>query len=208
MLLAIPIRRLWRNDRRPGMIEARRNKRYGQGMSRLLLAVAVRRAGPLLVASALLLSTALPGVANNDLPLPRFVTIEADEANLRTGPGTQYPIEWVYVRPGLPVEVIREYDTWRQVRDHEGVVGWLHGRLLSGRRGVVVLGLDEVTMRRRPDDGSRPVARVEAGAQGRLLRCPDAGDTAGDWCFVEFSERRGWLTRDQLWGVYPFETFE
>lgn len=151
---------------------------------------------------------ALPAIADNDLPLPRFVTIEANEANLRTGPGTQYPIEWVYVRPGLPVEVISEYDTWRQVRDHEGVVGWLHSRLLSGRRGVVVLGLDEVTMRRRPNDGSLPAARVEAGVQGRLLRCPDADDPAGDWCYVEFSDRRGWLRRDQLWGVYPFETFE
>ena len=177
-------------------------------MNRFLIAPVARRACPFLVALALAQSAALPGAADSGLPLPRFVTIQADEANLRTGPGIQYPIEWVYIRPGLPVEVIREFDTWRQVRDHEGVVGWLHRRLLSGRRGVVVLGLDEVTMHQRPDDDSRPVARVEAGVQGRLLRCPDADDPAGDWCYVEFSDRRGWLRRDQLWGVYPFETFE
>ena len=177
-------------------------------MSRFIPAVTVRPAGTVLVVLASLVLAALPATADNDLPVPRFVTIEADEANLRTGPGTQYPIEWVYVRPGLPVEVIGEYDHWRRVRDHEGVVGWLHRRLLSGRRGVVVLGLDEVAMRQRPDDGSQPVARVEPGAQGRLLRCPEADAPAGDWCYVEFSDRRGWLRRDQLWGVYPLETFE
>ena len=27
---------------------------------------------------------------------------------MRTGPGVQYPVEWVYKRNGLPVEIISE----------------------------------------------------------------------------------------------------
>ncbi|MEQ8936549.1 MAG: hypothetical protein RIE56_12245, partial [Amphiplicatus sp.] len=40
------------------------------------------------------------------LPLPRYVSLRAAEVNLRTGPGVQYPIEWLYKRQHLPVEII------------------------------------------------------------------------------------------------------
>ena len=36
------------------------------------------------------------------LPLPRFVSLRAGEVNLRTGPGVQYPVDWVYLRKNLP----------------------------------------------------------------------------------------------------------
>ena len=39
------------------------------------------------------------------LPLPRFVSLRANEVNFRTGPGVRYPIEWVFMRAGLPVQV-------------------------------------------------------------------------------------------------------
>ena len=32
------------------------------------------------------------------LPLPRFAALRSDEVNLRAGPGTGYPIDWVYKR--------------------------------------------------------------------------------------------------------------
>jgi SH3-like domain-containing protein len=37
---------------------------------------------------------------------------------------------------------------------------------------------------------------------GRILACRDA------WCRVEVSGLRGWLKRDQFWGVYPGEKVE
>ena len=72
------------------------------------------------------------------LKVPRFVSLRFDTVNLRAGPGTQYPIDWVYKRRGLPVEVIRDLDTWRQVRDRWGTVGWIHLSNLSGRRTVLI----------------------------------------------------------------------
>src|ERR1700722_13389157 len=54
------------------------------------------------------------------LPLPRFTSLRTNEVNMRTGPGTRYPIEWVYIRQGIPVEVTAEYEIWRRVRDNEG----------------------------------------------------------------------------------------
>ncbi|MBC8049993.1 MAG: hypothetical protein H7X92_07600, partial [Chitinophagales bacterium] len=64
-------------------------------------------------------------------PLPRFVSLKADEVSVRKGPGWDHGIAWVFRRAGLPVEVIAEFDVWRQVRDSESATGWVHGRLLS-----------------------------------------------------------------------------
>ena len=75
----------------------------------------------------------LPGPAQaqnllqgSGLPLPRFVSMRTAEINLRTGPGVQYPIEWVYRRQHLPVEIIAEFRTWRKIRDWQGAQGWVH----------------------------------------------------------------------------------
>ena len=74
------------------------------------------------------------------LPLPRFVSLAADRVNVRFGPGKQYPINWVFARKGLPVEIIEEFDTWRKIRDYDGEEGWIHSSLLSSRRTIMVTG--------------------------------------------------------------------
>jgi hypothetical protein len=60
------------------------------------------------------------GGKGSSLPVPRFVSLRTEPINLRTGPGVRYPVEWVYVRKRLPVEVIAEFDTWRRIRDPDG----------------------------------------------------------------------------------------
>ena len=37
------------------------------------------------------------------LPLPRFASLKSDEVNVRTGPGTRYPVDWVFKRKSMPV---------------------------------------------------------------------------------------------------------
>ena len=133
------------------------------------------------------------------LPLPRFVSLGADEVNLRFGPGEGYPIEWILTREGLPVEIVEEFDTWRKVRLHDGDLGWIHGSLLSSRRTVLVA--DETRpLRQTPDADARVVLRAEPGVIGQLVDCD------GDWCRVEIEGRRGWLQRAEFWGVLPDET--
>ena len=47
------------------------------------------------------------------LAIPRFVSLHSDRTNARSGPGSRYPIEWVYLQKGAPVEVIAEFELWR-----------------------------------------------------------------------------------------------
>lgn len=134
------------------------------------------------------------------LPLPRYVSLRAAEINLRTGPGVQYPIEWVYRRQHLPVEIIAEFRTWRKIRDWQGAQGWVHQGMLTGQRYVIVTGALR-TLRSDADTKSKPVAKLEKGVIARLKNCPPAGS----WCEVEAGKYKGWLRKVEFWGAYPKE---
>lgn len=144
------------------------------------------------------------------LPLPRFVSVTAARANLRKGPGRQYPIDWILLRKNLPVEVIGEYEHWRKIRERSGEVGWVHKTMLSGKRMAQVITLEKSETLLRayaaPLKGAlnnppeaKPVLLAQPGAIGEVLGCK------GDWCELKFKEGKGWLRRENLWGVYPGE---
>ncbi len=139
-------------------------------------------------------------LGDSGLPLPRFAAINKTHANVRRGPGADYPLLYQYQRRSLPLEIIAEYGQWRKVRDHEGSEGWMHVRLLRGSRTVILRqAANALRLRNRPDATAGVVALVQAGAIGRLEDCEAA------WCEVDLGDHEGWLHRDMLWGVYAFE---
>lgn len=137
------------------------------------------------------------------LPLPRFAALRSDEVNMRSGPGTRFPIEWTYQRRELPVEIVREFELWRRIRDPEGTEGWVHQSTLMGRRSFIVRGASgsEVMLRRRAEDQAQPVARLRPGVVGRLRAC----EPASPWCEAQIGEFRGHIRRADIWGVGPTE---
>jgi SH3-like domain-containing protein len=151
---------------------------------------------------AIMATAALAGETSG-LPLPRFVSLRSDEVNLRTGPGQRYPIDWIYARKDLPVEVIAEFEAWRKIRDWQGTEGWVHQSMLSGRRMMVVIGAQR-QLRGSDGDSADVVAVVEPGVLGRLLQCP----RNRDYCRVDVGQTQGWFKRDEIWGVYKGEWIE
>jgi SH3-like domain-containing protein len=132
--------------------------------------------------------------------LPRFVSLRSDEVNMRVGPGTKYPIEWVYKRRDLPVEIERQFEVWRWVRDADGIQGWVHEATLMGRRSFIVQKAD-ATMRSAANDTASAVAILKPGVIGRIRSC----EAASDWCEVQTGSYRGYLRREQFWGTLPDE---
>jgi len=132
--------------------------------------------------------------------LPRFASLRSDAVNMRVGPGTRYRIDWVYKRREMPVEIEREYDVWRWVRDPEGTLGWVHQATLTGRRSFIVQNAD-ATLRSDPSDTARPVALLKLGVIGRIRSC----EAASDWCSVQVGSYGGYLRRRQFWGTLPGE---
>lgn len=133
--------------------------------------------------------------------LPRFASLRAGEVNLRTGPGLRYPIDWVYRRRDLPVEIIEEFEHWRRIRDWQGTVGWVHRSMLQGVRTARVVG-GERLLRGGPSAEARAVARVEPGAIGVVEDCTEG------WCRLRFEALAGWLERRVVYGVYPRELLD
>jgi SH3-like domain-containing protein len=140
--------------------------------------------------------------AEKSEPIPRFVSLRADVVNLRIGPGDRYPVEWVYHRKGLPVEIIAQLDQWRRVRDSQGTEGWIQQRLLTAIRTAIVKDTQRV-LYADADTSSAPVAKLDPGVIAHLLECRP------EWCRIEAQNAtetiKGWLHRGDIWGVYPNE---
>lgn len=142
------------------------------------------------------------------LPLPRFVSLKAGKVNMRVGPGTDYQVEWMFTRRGLPLEILQEFDTWRKVRDSEGSEGWIQQALLSGSRTAIVRPWARgeanslASLHKEPAGKGEVVALIEPGVIAGVDQC------AGGWCRVEAGGTSGYLKQQDLWGVYPDETID
>ncbi|MDE0780451.1 MAG: SH3 domain-containing protein [Alphaproteobacteria bacterium] len=137
------------------------------------------------------------------LPIPRWVSIRANEVNMRTGPGVRYPIDWVLQIQNLPVEVVGEFENWRKVSTQDKTAGWVHKSMLSGNR-MSSVAVARARMMRKPNSDASITAYVEEGVVVSLDGCDP------DWCRVAIASHgvKGWIPRAALWGLYPGEMFE
>jgi SH3-like domain-containing protein len=133
--------------------------------------------------------------AAQDREVPYWASLRAAEVNMRVGPSPNYPIEWVYRMPGLPVKVIRLQEGWRLVQDPDGARGWIVARLLDPARGAIVVGDGLAEIREDPEDSAPLMWRAEPGVVGKL------GDCREGWCRIDVTGRRGWIRADRLWGA-------
>lgn len=139
------------------------------------------------------------------LPDPKqaihFASLRAEKVNLRSGPSADFPIQWVYVRRGLPVEVVASFDIWRKIRDSEGTEGWVNQQMLTGHRSVLVSGAVR-DLRRDPKPDADITAKLEVGVVAAISKCDPT------WCEVKAGGYKGWLMRDEVWGLEPGEVIE
>lgn len=146
-----------------------------------------------------------PG-SSTGLPVPRFVSLKSAKANVRRGPGTDFPIDWVYMKSGVPLEVIAESNNWRRIRDHEGDGGWIWHTMLAGERTAIVDATEEdgspVALHARPQGDAAVVAYAEKGYVARVRSC------RAQWCRLDIRGLESWIPQDRLWGIYPGESFD
>lgn len=132
--------------------------------------------------------------------VPYWATLRFNEVNMRVGPSTEYKIEWVYKRAGLPVQVVRVREGWRLIRDHEGTQGWVSANQLSPSLGALIVGDSLIELREDASPQSAIRWRAEPGVVGDLIECSDA------YCEIDVAGRTGWVVRNRLWGVAEVES--
>lgn len=140
-----------------------------------------------------------PPIVATGLPVPRWVTVKAARVNVRRGPSLDQDILWTYVKPGTPIEIIAEYDSWRRIRDVNGSVGWVKAAMLDGRRNVLVTGVVNAPLLSDPKPDAETLAFAAPGLVAQLVSCK------GAWCEVSTRGYEGYVERSRLWGVYPNE---
>jgi SH3-like domain-containing protein len=143
-----------------------------------------------------------------------YASIKSSEVNVRKGPNTRYPIDWVFKKKGEPVEVIAQFEHWHRIKDISGDEGWVKSVMLSKKRtGVVNTALPNnfskpkvanlyAKLYHQPDASTKVFAEVEASQRVEVLQCQK------QWCKLKVKEISGWIEKPYLWGVYANEEFK
>lgn len=148
-----------------------------------------------MAAMLLLLGCGDAALASSSVKTPPYwASISAGEARMRSGPGRNYPVSWLYRRADLPVRVIEVHLNWRKVQDPDGEKGWLLVNLLSDRRTAYVKTAD-AAIRQSPDRGARMLWKAAPGVIGRIDKCERG------WCEIEIGDREGYVEVGDVWGV-------
>jgi len=123
--------------------------------------------------------------------------IKTAEANIRSGPGTEYEILWQAYR-FMPVQHIgtSPSGSWYAVRDVDGDVGWIYKALVTGRYRCAVVKSQIVNVRKGPGTKygkvfSEPAKRYDTF---RIIK------QKGVWVKVRDEWNSvGWIHKNYLW---------
>jgi len=123
-----------------------------------------------------------------------FRTLRNDKVNLRQGPSFDYPIKIFYKKKFLPVLIQERSDNFRKIRDHENNTGWVHISQLSKKKAAIVID-DNSILFNDSTIYSNPVAILKKGRLVKINKCKD------NWCKIKTDEFKGWVKKENLWGL-------
>lgn len=125
-----------------------------------------------------------------------FSSLRASETNVRSGPGQNYPIKFIYKLKGIPVRVISEYDNWYEIEDYDGQTGWITQSLVTKKRTLMVYSKKpSIEMRRKPKIDSHLVFRLENFVIAEYLKCQE------QFCAVKINGKKGWVEKNDVFGI-------
>ena len=136
------------------------------------------------------------------LEIPRYVSLKSNDANIRVGPSTNYPIVIKYTQKNYPLKIIEEYDDWRKIEDFSKNNGWIHKSLISGNRTGIILS----------NNGGR--IKIYNTIEGKIIGSIGKGNIISinkckiDWCSISINEYKGWINKNKMWGVEETEIFD
>ena len=125
--------------------------------------------------------------------IPRFVSTKG-KSNVRTGPGTKYPIQFTLQVP-VPLQIIEEYENWRKITDWQGEQGWIHGALLTGeKQGIVTTPKTPIYKKQTPH--SPIIATAEKNYVFAISEC------TAKWCKIHIQSPiiKGYVRTQDIWG--------
>ena len=123
----------------------------------------------------------------------KYMSLKNKKVNVRYGPGLDYPIKFVFNKKNYPVEIIDEKENFRKILDFKKNSGWIHRSQLKKSSSFITL--DTVVLFSDSTKFSRPIAKIESGRLLNKKKCNL------NWCRVETGEYKGWVLKENLWGL-------
>lgn len=140
----------------------------------------------------LLAGIAASAVAQDQPGFPYYASVKRGEVNVRSGPGNQYPILWIYQRAGYPVQVLAKYDNYYKIRDAEDEEGWVYIGMISGKKTGLIGGRNPAPLYRKDTNTSGIVAKLAPNVVVELGECTPT------LCKVEVDDFKGWIEKSRL----------
>lgn len=128
----------------------------------------------------------------------QMMSVNGENVNLRSGPGTKYSVKWEYGQ-GFPLNVLERKSGWAKVSDFEKDTGWIHDSLLSKKEYVIVKvhrgNKKKINIRSGPGTSNDVVGQAFYGVVFERL------EKKSGWLKVRHETGLvGWIKQTLLWG--------
>ena len=128
----------------------------------------------------------------------KMLSVEGNDVNMRSGPGTKYKVMWE-LGNGFPLVVLKQSGQWYRVRDFEGTIGWIHKDVVKRTPHMIVKvhkkSKKRINVRSGPGTKYRIVAKAYYGVVFTTLQQKNG------WVKVQHEKGvTGWIKRSLLWG--------
>mgnify|MGYP003687247951 CR=1 FL=1 len=123
----------------------------------------------------------------------KFLSLKKNKVNVRYGPSFDFPVKYIYEKKNLPIKQIDKKENFRRIIDYKKNSGWIHISQLKKINSVIAI--DDKIMFKKSTIFSEPIAKIKQGRLLVILKCEV------EWCKVESENFKGWVSKDNLWGV-------
>ena len=122
-----------------------------------------------------------------------FVSLKKNKVNVRYGPTFDSDIKYVYKKINLPLRQIDKKENFRRIIDFKNNSGWIHISQLKKNNSVIPT--QNKILFKKPTTFAKPIALIKSGRLLLVERCEN------DWCYVSTENFKGWVDKDNLWGM-------
>jgi len=122
-----------------------------------------------------------------------FISLKKKKVNVRYGPTFDSDIKYVYKKINLPLRQIDKKENFRRIIDLKNNSGWIHVSQLKKNNSVIPTK-DKILFK-KPTSFAKPIALIKSGRVLLVKKCEN------NWCYVSTENFKGWVVKDNLWGM-------
>ena len=123
-----------------------------------------------------------------------FVSIKS-KANLRAGPGKQYPINWILNLQNMPVKMLEKGNIYSKIELADGTIGWIWNSTISKNKSIIVLKDSFIF-----DKNKNNIVFVKKNVVLEKVKCNELVSNEKS-CKIKIRNYKGYISEKNIWGI-------